>query len=191
MVDFRISITATRPLPSRRKQALRKDIAESLGKAVADALLVFHGESTDDALDGFSGVGGVQCGKNKVAGFRGLESNFHGFAVAHFADEDNFGSLPQGGTKGEREGGCVAVERALVNRRLLVAMQEFDGVLDGEDVHWLFFVHLVDDRRERGRLARAVGPVTSTMPFFRLQTSAICGATSNPQSWECDLELLA
>ncbi len=31
---------------------------------------------------------------------------------------------------------------------LLVAMQEFDGVLDGEDVDGFFFVHLVNDGGE-------------------------------------------
>jgi hypothetical protein len=45
------------------------------------------------------------------------------------------------------------VQFALMDSRFLVAVEEFDGVLDRENVVGLVRVHLVENRRERGRLA--------------------------------------
>ncbi len=70
-----------------------KDEAEGLREAVAHALLIFHREGANDALDGFGGVDGVERGENEVAGFGSFEGDFDGFAIAHFADEDDFGRL--------------------------------------------------------------------------------------------------
>src|SRR5215470_7444937 len=45
------------------------------------------------------------------------------------------------------------MQLALVDGRLFVAVQEFDGVLDGEDVVGLVRVHLVENSGERGRFS--------------------------------------
>ena len=54
--------------------------------------------------------------------------------VAHFADEDDVGVLPQRAAQGDREALRVDVDLALVDDRLLVAVQELDRVLDRHDV---------------------------------------------------------
>ena len=69
-----------------------------------------------------------------MSGFGGFESDLDGFAVAHFADENDFGRLAQRGAQCQRKCRRVGVQLALVNGRFLVAMQELDGILDGEDV---------------------------------------------------------
>ena len=53
---------------------------------------------------------------------------------------------------------------ALVDQAFLRFVHEFDRVLDGQDVAVFVFVDVVDHRRQRGRFAEPVGPVTSTMP---------------------------
>ena len=131
------------------KQALRDDEAESLGEAIANGVLLGHGKRPDDALDGLGGVNGVQRGHDQVAGLGGFQRDLDGFAVAHLADQDDLGRLAQRGAQRQREGRRVAVQLALVDRGFLVVVQEFDGVLDGEDVHGAFFVHPIDDRRQR------------------------------------------
>jgi len=81
--------------------------------------------------------------KNQVAGFRRLSRAISDgfFAIAHFADKDDFGSL----TEARREAPPkkrrrIAVEFALVNGRFFLwAMEKFDGVFNGEDVEGLFF----------------------------------------------------
>src|SRR6202011_5221096 len=96
------------------------DEAKCFSEAGANRVLVTDRKGTDDALDGFRGVDSVQRGEDEVAGFRGFESDFNGFAIAHFADQDDFGSLAKRGAKSERECGRVAVQLALVNRGLFV-----------------------------------------------------------------------
>ncbi|AJZ05202.1 hypothetical protein J162_03088 [Xanthomonas citri pv. citri] len=49
----------------------------------------------------------------------------------------------------------VAVHLALVDQALLRGVDEFDRVLDGEDVPVLILVDVVDHAGQRGRLARA------------------------------------
>src|SRR5215831_3450004 len=80
-----------------RQEALREDKAEGFRKAIADAGLILHGERADDAFNGLGGVDGVERGEDKVTGFGGFESDFDGLAIAHFADQNDFGSLAQCG----------------------------------------------------------------------------------------------
>src|SRR5258705_8210382 len=140
-----------------RKQTLRNDVTERLGEAIAHALLIFHREGADDALDGFGGVNGVERRKNQVAGFGRFEGDFDGFAIAHFADKDDFGSLTECAAKRSRKRRRIAVEFALVNGRFFVAMEKFDGVFNGEDVEGFFLVHSVDDGGKSGGFAGAGG----------------------------------
>ena len=92
----------------------------------------------------------MQRGHHQVACLASLQCNFDGFAVAHLADEDHFGRLPQRRAQCQRKTRRVGMQFALVNRGFFVAMQEFDGVLDSEDVTGLFCIHLVQDGSERG-----------------------------------------
>ncbi|MNY23757.1 hypothetical protein D3C86_1574350 [compost metagenome] len=92
-----------------------------------------------------------------MTGFRGGQRQADGFQVAQFADQDDVRVFTQGRAQrlGEAEG--VAVHLALVDQALLRLVDEFDRVLDGEDVVVLVAVDVVDHRRQRGRLARAGG----------------------------------
>src|SRR5262245_57685254 len=62
---------------------------------------------------------------------------------------------------------------ALMNCGLLVAVEELDGIFDGQNVIGLFFIHLVEDRGERGGLARYSGagnqhdPVSQVDDFMK------------------------
>ncbi len=72
----------------------------------------------------------------------------------------------------------VAVQLALVHRGFFVIVQEFDGILDGQDVNGAFRSFMrstmaasVDD------LPEPVGPVTSAMPLRRFTISSSCGGS--------------
>ena len=73
--------------------------------------------------------------------------------VADFADQDNVGS----GTHGAAQRAVIRLgvepDLALVDDRLLVRVQELDRVLDREDMVRRIFVAVVDQRRQRRRLA--------------------------------------
>ena len=66
-----------------------------------------------------------------------------------------FGAWRSAARSARRERRRVAVQLALVDRALLVRVQELDRILDREDVIGARLVDQVDDRGERRRLARA------------------------------------
>ncbi len=71
------------------------------------------------------------------------------FAVAHFADKNQFGSLTQSGPQCEGESGSVRVKLALMNGGAFVVVEELDRILNRNDVAGLLFVDLVHESRER------------------------------------------
>ena len=114
-------------------------------------------EDRDDAVDALGGVEGVQGREHQVAGLGGQQRRLDGLVVAHLADQDDVRILAQGGPQRARKGAGVDVHLALVDQRLLVAVEELDRVLDGDDVLGAGGVDLIDHRRQRRRLARAGG----------------------------------
>ena len=99
----------------------------------------------------------MQSGKHEVSGLRRLQRDFNRLLVAHFADQDHFGRLPQGGAQCQRKAGSVTVQLPLMDDGTLVAMHEFDGIFNGQDVIRLGLVNPVENRRQGGRLSRARG----------------------------------
>ena len=78
-----------------------------------------------------------------------------GLEIAHFADQDDVGVLPQHVLQRLGEAVRVGEHLALVDHRVLVLVHELDRVLDGDDVLGARVIDLVDHRRERRRLAAA------------------------------------
>ncbi len=91
-------------------------------------------EDRDDAVDRLGGVEGVQGREDQVAGLGGEQRGLDRLVVAHLADQDDVGVLAQRRAQGGGEAAGVDVDLALVDDGLLVAVQELDGVLDGDDV---------------------------------------------------------
>src|SRR5690606_36897926 len=79
------------------------------------------------------------------------------FQVTHFTDQDDVRVFTQSRTQGFGEAQGVAVHFALVDQALLRFVNEFDRVLDGEDVLVLGVVQVVEHGREGRGLARAGG----------------------------------
>jgi hypothetical protein len=97
----------------------------------------------------------VQRREDEVAGLRRRQRGAHRLLVAHLADEDHIRVLTQDPLERRLERQRVLADLALVDDRVLVAVQELDRVLDRDDVLLMMRVHPVDHRRERGGLARA------------------------------------
>ena len=75
--------------------------------------------------------------------------------VAHLADEDHVGVLPERRAERLREGGRVGADLALVDDAAPVPVEELDRILDREDVLVPGLVDPVEERGERRRLAGA------------------------------------
>jgi hypothetical protein len=158
-----------------RDQRLGDDALQADRELHADLALLMGGEDVDDAVDGLRRVLGVERREDEVAGLRRGQGGPDRLHVAHLADEDHVGVLAQGGLEGHGEGLGVRAELALVDQAPLVRVEELDRVLDGHDVLVARLVDLVDQRGERRRLARAVGPVTSTRPRGLVENSRMTG----------------
>ena len=97
----------------------------------------------------------MQGGEGEMAGFGDPQRGLDGLEVAHLADENDIGILPQAGSQGVGEAVGVGVQLTLVDDALLVAVQVLDRILDRDDVLGALAIHLVEHRGEGGRLAGA------------------------------------
>ena len=85
------------------------------------------------------------------------ERGLDGFLVAHFADQDDVGILPEDGAEGVAVGQGVGEEFALVDEGFLRREKVFDRVLDRDDVDGPFGVDVVDHAGQGRRLAAPGG----------------------------------
>ena len=90
-----------------------------------------------------------------MAGFSGVQRGADGFQIAHFADQDDVRILTQGGAQRGAERRRIHFHFALVDVALLVAMQKFDRVFDGDDVFGAGGVDAVHHGGQRRRFTGA------------------------------------
>ncbi len=141
-----------------RHQSLADDGLESGSKLQTNLFLLRRREHGDDALNRFRGVQGVQGREHHVAGFGGEQGSADGFQVAHFSDQNQVGVLTQAGAQRHGETCCIHFDFALIDEALFIAVQEFDGVFDSDDVVGAAGIDAVNHGRQRGGLARTGGP---------------------------------
>src|SRR5216683_689340 len=145
-------------------QPLRDDRLQRGGKLQTDLLLLRRREDRDNTLNRFRGVEGVQRGKHQVAGFRGQQRRGNGFEVAHFADQDHVRVLTQGGAQSGGKIRSVHFDFALIDETFFVAVQELDGVFDGDQVVGAIGIYTVDHCRQRGGLTGTGGSRNQHQP---------------------------
>src|SRR5205085_7947965 len=88
--------------------------------------------------------------------------------VAHFTYEYHVWILSQRTAQGFGERTRIDVDFTLRHKRLLVAMQKFDRIFDGDDVTAARRVNAIDHRRQRCRLSGSsrAGDEDETAPFL-------------------------
>ena len=136
------------------------------------------GERRQNAFQSLGRIRGIQTGKDQVAGFRSFQNHFDGFPIAQFADQDHLRRLSQ--RRPHRQGKVrrIAVQLSLVDGGLLVIVQKFDGIFDGDDMASLLFVDAVQQSRQGGRFSRTARPghqnnsVPQTRYFSKLSRQA-------------------
>ena len=92
-----------------------------------------------------------------MAGLGGEQAGLDRLEVAHFTDQDDVRVLTQRAAQRLREGARVDRDLALVDDRLVVAVQELDRILDRHHMGGSRTVDVVDHRRQRRALAAAGG----------------------------------
>ena len=96
----------------------------------------------------------MQRSDDQVAGLGQREHRIDRLQVAHLADHEDVGVLPQGGAQAAGEGLGVLAHLTLVDGPLAVTVDVLDRVLDREDVGEPGGADVVDHRGHRRRLAR-------------------------------------
>ena len=114
-------------------------------------------EHVDDPVHRLGRIAGVQGRQHKMAGFRRSNCDADCFHVAHLADQDDVGILPQRRPQRVGKSTAIGADLPLVDNALAVPVQIFDRVLQRQDVAGTFTVDQIDHRRHRGRLAAAGG----------------------------------
>ncbi len=128
------------------EQFLSDDALHVHGDTGADSLVHVEGEQVENTGDGSGGPWGVDGSEDEVSGFGGVDGGFEGFAVTHFADEHDIGVFADRVFHGDVEVDDVLADFALVNEAFVGGVDEFDGVLDGQNM----LVHIPIDPVEHG-----------------------------------------
>ena len=94
-----ISSKAWRPPPTLGTSRWLTTQRSVSARRARSLLLLLRFEHTQDTVDGLAGIDGVQRAEHQVAGFRRAQRDFHRLAIAHFADQNHFRRLAQGGAQ--------------------------------------------------------------------------------------------
>ena len=114
----------------------------------------FRREKIHDSFDGLVGVVRVESPQAEVPGLGVINGCFHRFYIADFPDEDHIRSLPQGMFEGAGISMGVYANFPLGDDGHFMGMDEFDRVLDRDDVTRGVRVSVIDDCRQSGRFSR-------------------------------------
>ena len=93
-----------------------------------------------------------------MTGFRSNDGGFHGLLVAQFPDQDYVRVLSERTAQTGLERFAVDAHFALVHEGLVIGVQIFNGVFNGDDMTAALAVDHTKDRCQRGALAAAGDP---------------------------------
>src|SRR5437879_2118747 len=83
----------------------------------------------------------------------GRQRDFHGFAVANLTDQNDFWRLTKSRAQAGGKSWEVFTEFALAKSGLGMGVQKFDRIFQGNDVHFLRLIELVEHGGKRGRFS--------------------------------------
>ena len=133
------------------------DRLEASRQKALGLLALLHGEGVDDPVDSLHRPSGVQRAEHQVPGLGRRHGHGDGFRVPQLTGQNDIRVLaqrcPHAGGKARQMG----AELALDHLAILARMDEFDGVLEADDVEPPRLVEVVDHRRQGGGLAGARG----------------------------------
>ena len=117
-----------------RHQPLGDDPFEHSRQLQANLFLMVRGKDGDDTGDRLRGIQGVEGGHDQMAGLGCGQGGLDRLEVPHLAHQDHIRILPEGHPQGAGKGARIRANLPLVDDRFLVLVDEFDGILDGDDV---------------------------------------------------------
>jgi len=133
-VETMISAAARRPLAIGPGHESLRDRGRMVEAASRGPVADVGGKKSMIRFDRLGGIQRVECGKDQVAGLRRRKRGADGLLVAHLPIRITSGSWRITRRKSRAKLSVSTPTLALVDDRLLVAMQVLDRVLEGDDV---------------------------------------------------------
>ena len=115
-------------------------------------LMLFRREEIHDPLKGARRIDRVERAEHKVAGLGRGCCGFHCFTVPHLADQNDVGALPDAVFQREVKVRSITPNLSLIDNALLVLVNVFNGIFQGNDVLVFGLIQMLDHRSQRGRL---------------------------------------
>ena len=135
LVMTMISHSARRPRAiGGLDQDLRDDREQTLREEALGLLALLDRQRIDDAVDGLDGAGGVQRAEHQMPGLGRRHRHADGLRIAQLADQDHVRVLAHGRAHAFGEARDVGIQLALDHLAVLAAMNEFDRILEADDV---------------------------------------------------------
>src|SRR3989344_8098391 len=141
------------PARNPRNQTLGDDGDERSGELLANLTLLVAGKTVNDAVNGLSGVIGMERGENEMPGLGRGYGRPDRIGVAHLADHRHVHVLAEHGAEGLVEALGVGTDLALVNDRAIRGEKILDGIFDRDDVIGPGAVDVIHHGGERRGLA--------------------------------------
>ena len=139
----------------RSKIPLDFDDQLSVGQPDAKLLLLAEGKEAENTVDRLAGIHCMECAQDEVACLSRHQCHFDRGAIAHFADQNDFGRLAERGPQAVGIIVKIVPELPLIEGGALCGVDEFDRVFEGDDVDGLLLVDLIEERRQGCRFAAA------------------------------------
>src|SRR5262245_34900920 len=159
------------------------------------------GEQVKDATNCARRRRSVDSAKHEVAGLGRVDARLKCFTVAHFADQDHVGILPDDVLERRMPVRDVQADLTLIYQGLLIREKILDRVLDRKDVDALALVDVIKHRGDGGTFAAAGHPgqdnhslivVAKLLDSWRQTELLECGnAAGDPTSHEAETSALA
>ncbi len=146
------------------EQVLGNNPFEGFGKGRANLVLLLGRKDVDDTIHGLRGVRGVQRAEDQMTGAGRDQRQLDRLKVTQLADEDYVRILAQRSTEGGGEGLGVDADFAVVDEAVFAFVDEFDGVLDGNDVVAASTGHLVLGTLHTPSAAKTVDRIIDVFP---------------------------
>ena len=128
---------------------------QTLGEDVPGSLLLSRREHRDDPVHCFNGVVGMEGGEDDGAPLSRGQGHRDRLQISQLPDENHIRVLSSGRSQCLGEAWGVSSNFPLVDEAILVAVDKFDRIFDGDDVIVLRRVDEIDDRRKGSRFPRA------------------------------------
>ena len=159
VLKIRISSAATRPfLSTRLNRPWATTPFERLGQGGANFVLLFAGKNVNDAVHRLGRALRMQRAEDQMPRAGGGQGQFDRFQIAQFADQNDVRVLAQRPAQGRGKRLGVQAHFAMIDQAAFAFVNEFDRVLDSNDMVLAVLVGVIHNGRQRGGFARPGRP---------------------------------